>query len=224
MYKIPEAFASFTSIAGPHWGTPVSDFISEDIPDMFQPLVYGTLNILLGDLISFLSGHPEFYGTQDSAACVAHFTIDGITAFNTTYPCLGVPSGNTRGTYGSDATIPGKIKGDGRGGDGDILYYSWTGDVFQSGKRTSPATNLFDPLDLAILLTDSMGKGYNNFHSPSDGFIPVSSAHFGQVLCDTYLWNHFDEINQTLGLIHPDAANPVAVFRQHANRLQKAGL
>jgi len=62
-----------------------------------------------------------------------------------------------------------------------------------------------------------------------DGFIPVDSAKFG-VYLGTHYWNHVDEQNQFLGLIPSEdaqgnaVAEPSEVYRDHANRLQQAGL
>jgi triacylglycerol esterase/lipase EstA (alpha/beta hydrolase family) len=64
---------------------------------------------------------------------------------------------------------------------------------------------------------------------PHDGFIPVDSAKFGKYL-GTHYWNHVDEQNQFLGLIPSEdpqgnaVSSPIEVYRDHANRLQRAGL
>ena len=64
---------------------------------------------------------------------------------------------------------------------------------------------------------------------PNDGFIPVDSAKFG-VYLGTHYWNHVDEQNQFVGLIPSldqagnPVANPLDVYRIHANRLQRSGL
>lgn len=224
MNKMPESFASLTTIAGPHQGTPVADYMNDDLPDMFKPIAFGGLDILLGDFVAILSGNTELVGNQNAEACIEHFSMDGIERFNREYPCAGVPNGGSRGTYGDDAdSINGAFYGDGLGNekkscDTDaIRYYSWTGNIGKT-EVTSP-----DLLDTAMVLINGMMRGYG-YTGDADGFVPVSSSHFGEVLSDTYYWNHFDEINQTLGLISPFAANPVSVFRQHANRLQNAGL
>ena len=59
---------------------------------------------------------------------------------------------------------------------------------------------------------------------PNDGLVPQCSAHFGQVIRDDYFYNHLDEVNQLAGLVSFFEANPIEVFRIHANRLKQAGL
>ncbi len=226
MNIMPESFASLTTIAGPHQGTPTADYMNDDVPDFLKPVAFGALNIFLGDFIAIISGHTEFLGEQDAAACMEHFSLDGMERFNRDYPCVGVPKGSTRGTYGDDAdSINGAFYGDGRGSikspddPESIRYYSWMGNI---GKKN--ITNLLDILDSTFLgLTNSMMRGYD-YDGDADGFVPVSSSHFGEVLSNSYNWSHLDEINQTLGIIAPFAANPISVFRQHANRLQNADL
>ncbi len=214
----PDAFASLTTIAGPHQGTPFADYVNEEISDKLLAIAYPVLEMLGGDLVAIFSGDHEFVGSQDAASLVEHFTKDGIEQFNNEYPCAGVPKGASNGSFGDDAdTIDGSFYGDGLGNaDGDIRFYSWTGNT---GKGS---VTWVDVLDAAFVVTNSFVREYG-YNGDADGFVTVSSSHFGEVLCDTYYWNHGDEVNHLLGLINPFAANPVSVFRQHANRLQKAG-
>ena len=64
---------------------------------------------------------------------------------------------------------------------------------------------------------------------PHDGFIPVDSAKFG-VFLGTHYWNHVDEQNQFVGLVPSldkngvPVASPLTIYKNHANKLQKAGL
>jgi len=59
---------------------------------------------------------------------------------------------------------------------------------------------------------------------PNDGFVGRCSTHLGHVIRDNYLLNHFDEVNQVLGLGSPFVPDPRSIFRDHANRLKNAGL
>lgn len=90
-----------------------------------------------------------------------------------------------------------------------VRYYSWTG--------TQPVTNLLDVTDgpLGIL---SLVHGQAN-----DGLVTACSSRLGRHLGD-YRQNHLDEVNQVVGLRDWFAADPVALFRQQANRLKQAGL
>lgn len=87
-----------------------------------------------------------------------------------------------------------------------VRYFAVTGNA--------PKTNVFDLTDLL------MSKGTE----PTDGMVPVCAAHWGNTLKDNYQWNHLDEVNQAFGLLALGAANPVAFYRQQANRLKSLGL
>jgi triacylglycerol lipase len=93
---------------------------------------------------------------------------------------------------------------------GGIYFYSVTG--------SKPATNILDVSDLVL---GAIGK---SVEAASDGLVPVCSTHWGKVLRDDYPWNHLDEINQVFGLIGPGAPDPLAFYRQQANRLKLKGL
>ena len=90
-----------------------------------------------------------------------------------------------------------------------VRYYSWTGN--------QPVTNLLDvtdgPLGILSLL----------FGEANDGLVSVCSSRLGKSL-GVYGQNHLDEVNQVLGLRSWFAADPVTLFRQHANRLRQQGL
>ena len=61
------------------------------------------------------------------------------------------------------------------------------------------------------------------FGEANDGLVAACSSRPGKHLGD-YLQNHLDEINQVLGLRDWFAADPVTLYRQHANRLKLQGL
>lgn len=88
-----------------------------------------------------------------------------------------------------------------------VRYYSATGNAIK--------TNAWDPVDL--LHADDPATA-------SDGFMPVCDTHWGQVIRDTYPWNHFDEINELFGLIGKGAPDPTSFYVQQANRLKLLGL
>ena len=87
-----------------------------------------------------------------------------------------------------------------------VAYYSVTGN--------KPKTNFLDPADLIMQASEV----------PSDGLVGVCSAAWGKVLRNDYPWNHFDEVNQVMGLMGAGAPDPVAFYRQQAARLKAAGL
>jgi len=128
------------------------------------------------------------------------------------------------------------------------LYYSWTGQTDSwwtyltdisdiSMLATWALSQMYckygakDPanttgLDWAYYLYDVLfNKGENGTYNEidTDAFIPVTSARFGDYIGTYGPWNHIDEQNHMWGAVSCFAPDPKAIFRQHANRLQKAG-
>lgn len=90
-----------------------------------------------------------------------------------------------------------------------VHFYSWGGDRV--------LTNAYDASDALLV-------GLNAANSEtSDGPIPTCSMHLGQFI-KAYHINHLDEVNQLAGLSNVFETNPITIYRQHANRLQQAGL
>ncbi len=93
-----------------------------------------------------------------------------------------------------------------------IHYYSWGG--------IGVLTNKLDPLDKILEVTMEYFPDDQN-----DGTLSRCATHLGDVIKDDYQpMNHTDLTNQALGLLHPDAPNPLTIYRIHANRLKLAGL
>lgn len=220
--------ASLTTIAGPHKGTPAADYGWEKMSAGVQHVVAAGIDFLLGDLIALLSGNVDLIGTQDTFLTLNHFRAEGITRFNQDFPCPALPykmvngqkvyNEGPQGGYGANLT-DGAPSGTMPGFSNTVYFFSWTGNLGHGC-----VTNIFDPLDFtAWLATNWLCEGYG-YYGDADAFIPVSSARFGNVLSTTYRWNHGDEINQTLGLLEPWAADPKSVICTHANRLKNMGL
>lgn len=132
--------------------------------------------------------------SQNTIAALDSLTTPGLAKFNAKYPA-GVPS-----TYcGSGAS---SVNG--------VRYYSWGG--------SSAITNVLDPLDAGIGIL-SLAHGESN-----DGLVAACSQRLGQVIRVDYKMNHLDEINGFFGIVHLFETSPVTLYRQHANRLQLAGL
>lgn len=88
-------------------------------------------------------------------------------------------------------------------------YYSFMGN---SGFNT-----MLDPTDYGMIASSLVaGDG--------DGVAGRCSSRFGKVIRDTHKWNHLDEVNQVLGIRGLFSADPVQVYREHANRLKLQGL
>ena len=203
-YVRPDLVASVTTIAGCHQGIPqeVIDRLMRPGPEWLDDMIARRFNTI-GVLISVLQGVAY---EQDAKAVIEELD-NGAALFNAKYPSAGVPP--TQWGEGAHSEIV-----DGH----EILYYSWIG-------NNEGMTNCFDVLDYPLVLVarplyEWCGAG----DVKTDGLVPIYSAHFGNVLCDTYNWNHADEVNLLFGLRSPFSANPVQVFRTHANRLQQAGL
>ena len=73
-------------------------------------------------------------------------------------------------------------------------------------------------LTLALALTGLAFKGEAN-----DGLVGRCSSHLGKVIRSDYRLNHLHQVNQLFGLVGL-GADPVGLFRVHANRLKQAGL
>ena len=132
---------------------------------------------------------------HDSLAAGKSLSLAGSAAFQAKYP-LGMP----KTACGEGAAIE---KG--------IRFYSFGG--------TGTVTNVLDPdmlLGVTAKLTDENGD--------NDGLVTRCSAKYGKTLRDDYNWNHLDAINQFFGLTATFTADPVSVYRQHANRLKAQGL
>ncbi|HEU4406850.1 MAG TPA: triacylglycerol lipase [Polyangiaceae bacterium] len=131
---------------------------------------------------------------QDSLAGLNNLTSAGMASFNAEFP----------------AGIPSTACGQGATSFQGAQLYSWSG--------SSVFTNILDVAD------GSLGVSSLAFDEDNDGLVGRCSTHFGRVLRDDYAMNHMDEVNQVLGLTALFATDPVAVFRQQANRLKLAGL
>ena len=134
--------------------------------------------------------------SESITAALASLSTSGAATFNAKYSA-GVPTS----ACGQGAAT----------GANGMKFYSWAG--------TSVMTNIFDPTDYLFSVTSLAFKGAAN-----DGLVGQCSSHFGVVLRDNYSWNHGDAINQFVGLRGLFTSDPLAVYRDHANRLKLAGL
>ena len=127
-------------------------------------------------------------------------------------PTAALTSLTTAGSADFNRRFPQALPADcGSGADtvGGVRYYSWAG--------VQPVTNLLDISD------GSLGILSLVFGEANDGLVAACSSRLGKHLGD-YRQNHLDEVNQVLGLRDWFAADPVTLYRQHANRLKLQGL
>lgn len=190
----PELVASVTAVGGPNKGSKVADFVNENLREG---------SWLRGVAASLANALGDIIGflsgkpdyEENAIAGLRSLTSAGSAAFNAKFP-QGVPTTSC---------------GDGASVVNGIRYYSWTGDRV--------LTNIFDPLDGALGLVAPL----HGLFEQNDGLVSVCSSKLGKSL-GVYNQNHLDEVNQTLGLVEIFSVNPKTLFRQHANRLQAAGL
>jgi len=117
----PDLVASVTSVAGPHKGAAVADFLrSNFLNGAFGDAVIALLGNTLGDLLALLSGstHPN-----EAIPAIDSLTTAAMAQFNAQYP----------------AAVPKTACGEGEARVNGIYYFSWSG--------TAIRTNPLDPSD-----------------------------------------------------------------------------
>ncbi len=150
----------------------------------------------LGDIVfSIVDGASGGGLPQDTGAAIQSLSTEGSVAFNQDFPA-GVPSEYC----GNDGAA--EVNG--------VRYYSWGGDVVK--------TNLVDVSDPILAATGTL------IDEPNDGLVPACSMKLGQVISVGYELNHLDTVNHLFSLTSRNAADPVELYRQQANRLKQAGL
>lgn len=193
--QIPQHVASLTTVAGVNKGSPMADFILLSEGTIIEKTIAAAANFLSGAIVWAQGLDPNSF-PHDSLASAKSLSTAGSLAFNKNNP----------------AGVPKTACGEGDYEVNGMKLFSFTGN--------QPLTNVLDPSDLAMsaasLIVSKEGK--------NDGLVPVCSARFGKTIRDDYQWNHLDEVNQILGVRGLFSADPVAVYRQHANRLKLLGL
>lgn len=189
---MPDKVASVTTVDGVNAGTPVADVVA-GLTNILGPAGTAVVAALVNGL-----GQIEAYLSgnpslpQDSVAMLNSLTTPAMNAYNQQYPA-GVPTT----ACGQGAAV---VNG--------VRYYSWGG--------ATVLTNPLDPLDLFVGATSVAFLG-----APNDGLVGKCAQHLGTVIRDDYDMNHFDAVNQAIGI--RGFFDPVPLYRQHANRLKLAG-
>lgn len=158
-----------------------------------------TLINILGDyivppLIAFAQGRPDMPISFD--ASMKSLTETGSADFNQRYPTKALADDCRR--LGNPI-------------DKGIYYFSWGG--------VAQTTNL---LDIDTILMQLGPLAYGN--KDNDGMVGRCSTHIGLVIRDNYNLNHTDLANMMFGLKGIFAPDPIALYRQHLNRLKLLGL
>ena len=215
---IPEQIASVTTVFGMNRGTHFSNGFRSSIKEggvieaLGTTLIDGTFNF-----VEFLSGEPqdgsynsEQRASQNLLALADATRLENVAEYNRQYP-QGLPSkdcmdnqNGTQGEVSSQFFTNQQVNG--------VNYYSWGG--------VKARTNLFDPLDSLFVTVVSV-------FVPSDfvwdGLVPNCGHGLGKGIKMDYKHNHFDAINQTLGLGHLFMDIP-SLYLKQANRLKNQGL
>lgn len=99
-----------------------------------------------------------------------------------------------------------------------VRYYSWSG-TLQPGK-TDRGRNLLDGTNRSCRL---FARSFVREKGQCDGMVGRCSSHLGRVIGDDYALDHFDIVNQSMGLVGK-GAEPIRLFVEHAQRLKAAGV
>ncbi|SFB03109.1 MULTISPECIES: triacylglycerol lipase [unclassified Pseudomonas] len=202
--KRPEWVASVTSVAGPNHGSELADHIHLHYP---ADGVKGRIMSALFHLAAWVMGVLEtgYRGPRfkaDLQASHHSLTSAGVALFNQQYP-QGLPQ--TWGGQGAE-----EVNG--------VRYYSWSG-TLQPG-ITDRGRNLFDGTNRSCRL---FARSFVREKGQCDGMVGRYSSHLGLVIGDDYALDHFDIVNQSLGLVGK-GAEPIRLFVEHARRLKAAGV
>lgn len=149
---------------------------------------------IVAPLISWAEAQPDM--PIDFDASMKSLSETGSAKFNQTY---------------STTALAANCNQSGNKVDKGIYHYSWGG--------TAQTTNLLD-IDTILMQLGPLSYGNND----NDGMVARCSTHFGQVIRDNYNLNHTDLANMMFGLKGLFAPDPIALYRQHANRLKLEGL
>ncbi|QSQ97189.1 MULTISPECIES: esterase/lipase family protein [Acinetobacter] len=196
----PNAIASITGVAGTYHGSKVADDIQNNTLTRTAFNILG--DYIIGPLIALGQLKPEL--EIDFDASMKSLTQTGSKTFNATVAQNAVKDGVLAATENCNKNLkPRDSKG--------IYYYSWTG--------VAQATNALD-IDTILMQLGPLSYGSKD----NDGMVARCSAFIGKVIKDDYRLNHTDLANMMFGLKGLFAPDPVAMYRQHANRLKLQGL
>lgn len=190
----PDLVSSVSTVGGVNKGTDLADGLVALEETPALANAVWALGDMLGLFIDGISGQGDA-NNQDIKEAARQMTYAGMAEWNQSFP-EGVPTSEC---------------GEGAYNVNGIRYYSWSG--------VAQRTNALDLLDLVVDTTSLFFDDKDH-----DGLVPRCSTHLGEVIRDDYYLNHLDEINQMTGLKSMSSPDPVQIFRNHANRMKKAGL
>lgn len=194
---MPAQVASVMTVGGANKGTIIASDVLKVASSTGTSQLLDLLISSFGNVIMWAQGLDGNAFPHNALAAGISTSVEGTAEFNKRFS-LGLPT---------------TACGEGKAIENGIHLFSMTGN--------KPFTNALDPGDSIMQLMDrlSVYKAGKN-----DGIVPVCSAHFGKTIRDNYPWNHLDEVNLLFGITGAFAPDPVATYRQHANRLKLLGL
>ena len=200
----PDWVASVTSVAGPNHGSELADHLEKHYPGQTPRgrLLSVALRVIAALMSLLETGYRGPKLPVDIQGAHRSLTTEGVALFNTQYP-QGLPQ-----TWGGQG--PEEVNG--------VRYYSWSG-TLQPGK-TDRGRNLLDGTNRSCRL---FARTFVREAGHCDGMVGRYSSHLGTVIGDDYPLDHFDIVNQSLGLVGK-GAEPVRLFVEHARRLKAAGV
>ncbi|MGK3120684.1 triacylglycerol lipase [Pseudomonas corrugata] len=200
----PDLVASVTSVAGPNHGSELADYLLGHYPSNSAKgrMLSAVLRLINAVMNLLETGYRGPKLPVDLHASHESLTTAGVAHFNERYP-QGLPE--TWGGQGAEEV------------DG-VRYYSWSG-ILQPGK-TDKGRNLFDGTNRSCRL---FARTFVREAGQCDGMVGRFSSHLGTVIGDDYPLDHFDIVNQSLGLVGK-GAEPIRLFVEHAERLKAAGV
>ncbi|MBF0312959.1 MAG: alpha/beta fold hydrolase [Oligoflexia bacterium] len=208
--KAPHLLASVTTMATPHQGSAIPDFLlSKEVSPkpFFKSIIYKFFN-LLGITMEFLSDseHP-----QNSKAALYELSSIGARNFNEQYP-IGLPK-NWRNDPCDRSALETNYQG--------VYLYSW------NAVRPYDYYNALDPIDYLLLWTGRIFVHMENIDGEeNDGLVGKCSMYFGEIINEEpYIQNHLEEINLSvrslLGLPFSRwRTDPMPIYINHVKRLQ----
>jgi triacylglycerol lipase len=191
---LPDKIASVTTVGGLNKGVPIADAVLTSQDSPAGTIILPVVKAAVDAFFTLVGIGSGQKYDQSSQAGVDQISTAGMEKFNAMFP----------------AGLPTTACGEGASVVNGQRFYSWGG--------TGKLTNLLDPSAVILTATGLIGP------KEGDGLVPKCTSHIGKVIRDDYNQNHFDQVNQVLGMVSLFETNPVSLFRQHANRLKQAGL
>lgn len=194
---MPEHVASVLSVAGANTGTVAASDILKIADSTHTSSILNTLINTFGKVLIWAQNLNQADYPHYAYGAGQSTSVEGTAKFNVKFP-LGLPQTPC---------------GEGPALANGIRLYSATGN--------RSFTSLLDPSDYITKLLDGL---FVYKEGKNDGIVSVCSAKFGQTIRNDFAWTHIDEVNHVLGIKGLFSQDPVAFYRQHANRLKLQGL